>query len=226
MLAGSQEIGDERHLREALSLLGIITLLRGDAERSRSYRDAFFDEAMRANDAQTQCWAWIERGEYALYRGEAAEAIAAFTAATLLLGTVSSTERVWIAGQLAQAQLMSGDNAAARATATDGLARLTAEPPTGFYVLEGCAGLADVFLELGDRPMAAKAVKRLGAFARSFPIARPRHLLAQGRLQALNGNRPAAEKLMRKALDEARRLTLPRDVALAERHIARLAAPV
>ena len=76
---------------------------------------------------------------------------------------------------------------ALRETATDGLARLTAEPPTGFYVLEGCAGLADVFLELGDRPMAAKAVKRLGAFARSFPIGRPRHLLAQGRLQALNG---------------------------------------
>ena len=127
------------------------------------------------------------------------------------------------AGQLAQAQLMSGDSAAARETATGGLARLTAEPPTGFYVLEGCAGLADVFLELDDRPMATKAVKRLGAFARSFPLGRPRHLLAQGRLQALNGKRSAAEKLMRKALDEARRLALPRDIALAERHLGRLA---
>jgi class 3 adenylate cyclase/tetratricopeptide (TPR) repeat protein len=223
MAEASREIGDERHLREATSLLGIITLLRGDAERSHSYRDAFFDMAMQANDTQTQCWAWIERGEHALYRGDAESAIAGFTAATSLLGTVSSTERVWIAGQLAQAQLMSGDSAAARETATGGLARLTAEPPTGFYVLEGCAGLADVFLELGDRPMAARAVKRLGAFARSFPLARPRHLLAQGRLQALNGNRSAAEKLMQKALDEARHLALPRDIALAERHLGRLA---
>ena len=83
-----------------------------------------------------------------------------------------------------------------------------------------------VFLELGDRPMAAKAVKRLGAFARSFPIGRPRHLLAQGRLQALNGKRPAAEKLMRTALDEARRLALPRDVALVEHHLDRLTGTV
>jgi class 3 adenylate cyclase len=224
MLNASKEIGDERHLREATSLLGIITLLKGDAERSRAYRDAFFETAMQANDSQTQCWAWIERGELALYHGDAAAAIAAFTAATALLGTVSSTERVWIAGQLAQAQLISGDSTAARETATAGLARLTAEPPTGFYVLEGCAGLADVFLELGDRPMAAKAVKRLGAFARSFPLARPRLLLAQGRLQALNGHRSAAEKLMHRALDEARRLALPRDIALAERHLGRLNA--
>ncbi|MFI5030911.1 MAG: hypothetical protein ACHQPH_09455, partial [Reyranellales bacterium] len=222
MADASREIGDERHLREATSLLGIITLLRGDAERSRTYRDAFFDMAMQANDTQTQCWAWIERGEHALYRGDAEAAIAGFTAATALLGTVSSTERVWIAGQLAQAQLMSGDSAAARETATAGLARLTAEPPTGFYVMEGCAGLADVFLELGDRPMAAKAVKRLGAFARSFPLARPRHLLAQGRFLAMIGSRPAAEKLMQRALDEARRLALPRDVALVERHLGRL----
>jgi class 3 adenylate cyclase/tetratricopeptide (TPR) repeat protein len=226
MLEGSKEIGDDRHWREALSLLGIITLMRGDAERSHSYRDAFFEKAMQANDAQTQCWAWIERGEYALYRGDAAAAIAAFTAATALLGTVSSTERVWMAGELAQAQLMCGDSAAARATATDGLARFTAEPPTGFYVMEGCAGLADVFLELGDRPMATKAVKRLGAYARSFPICRPRHLLAQGRLQALNGKRSAAEKLMHKALDEARLLALPRDVALAEHHLGRLTGDV
>jgi tetratricopeptide (TPR) repeat protein len=226
MLSASKEIGDARHLREALSLLGIIALMRGDPERSRSYRDAFFDKAMQANDAQTQCWAWIERAEYDLYRGDPAAAIAGFTAATALLGTVSSTERVWIAGQLAQAQLLHGDSAAARETASNGLASLTAGPPTGYYALEGCAGIADVFLELGDRPLAVKAIKRLGAFARSFPLGRPRHFLAQGRLQALNGNRTAAEKLMGKALDEAQRLALPRDVALAELHLGRLAGGV
>lgn len=226
MLAASREIGDERHLREALSLLGIITLMRGDPERSRSYRDAFFDKAMQANDAQTQCWAWVERAEHDLYRGDPSAAITGFTAATALLGTLSSTERVWIAGQLAQAQLLCGDSAAARETALNGLASLTAGPPTGYYALEGCAGIADVLLELGDRPAAAKAVKRLGVFARSFPIGRPRHLLAQGRLQALNGNRAAAEKLMAKALDEAQRLALPRDVALVKLHLGRLAGDV
>jgi class 3 adenylate cyclase/tetratricopeptide (TPR) repeat protein len=223
MLSASREIGDERHLREALSLLGIITLMRGDAEQSRGHRDAFFEKAMQANDDQTQCWAWIERAEHDLYRGDLAAAVAGFTAATELLGVGSSTERVWIAGQLAEAQLLGGDRAAARETATAGLASLAAALPTGFYALEGCAGIADVFLELGDRKQATQAVKRLGAFARSFPVGRPRHLLAQGRLQALAGHRPAAEALIRRALDEARHLGLPRDVALAEGELKRLA---
>lgn len=228
MLAASRAIGDERHLREALSLLGIVTLMRGDAEQSRRYRDAFFERAMQANDAQTQCWAWIERAEHDLRRGELEAAIEGFATATSLLGTVSSTERAWIAGQLAQAHWQSGDPARAREIATRGLADLITAPPTGFYALEGCAGIADVFLSLAegpaaadsDRRQAAKALKRLGIFTRSFPIARARLLLMQARLKALAGNRGKAQQLARKALEEATRLALPWDTALANFHLA------
>jgi class 3 adenylate cyclase/tetratricopeptide (TPR) repeat protein len=227
MLAASKEIGDERHLSEALSLLGIVTLMKGEAERSRRYRDAFFDRAMRANDGQTQCWAWIERAEHDLRRGDLASAIEGFTTATSLLGKVSSTERIWIAGQLAQAHLWRGDVDAARAAAANGLASFAAAAPTGFYALEGCAGIADVFLSLAegtaatgdDRRSAVKAVARLGAFARGFPIARPRHLLGQARLKALRGNRRKAQSLAGEAVETARRLALPYDAALAEFHL-------
>jgi hypothetical protein len=230
MLAASRAIGDERHLREALSLLGIVTLMRGDADQSRRYRDAFFDRAIQANDAQTQCWAWIERAEHDLRRGELKEAIDGFATATSLLGTESSTERTWIAGQLAQAHWQSGDPAKAREVATNGLADLIKAPPTGFYALEGCAGVADVFLSLAegpaaaadDRRQAAKAIKRLAIFARSFPIGRPRLLLAQARLGALAGNRGKAQQLAGKALEEAKRLALLWDTALADFHLARL----
>jgi hypothetical protein len=230
MLAASRAIGDERHLREALSLLGIVTLMRGDADQSRRYRDAFFDRAMQANDEQTQCWAWIERAEHDLRRGELVSAIEGFATAASLLGTVSSTERAWIAGQLAQAHWQSGDMATAREIATGGLAGLAKDPPTGFYALEGCAGVADVFLSLAegpaaaadDRRQAAKAIKRLGIYARSFPIGRSRLLLAQARLKALAGNRGKALQLAGKALEEAQRLGLPWDTALVDFHLARL----
>jgi len=230
MLAASRAIGDERHLREALSLLGIVTLMRGDVEQSRRYRDDFFDRAMQANDAQTQCWAWIERAEHDLRRGEVGPAIEGFATATSLLGTVSSTERAWIAGQLAQAHWQDGNIAKAREIATGGLADLIKAPPTGFYALEGCAGIADVFLNLAEeataaadvRRQAVRAVKRLGIFARSFPIGRSRHLLMRARLKALAGNRGKAQQLARQALTEAKRLDLRWDAALAEFHLARL----
>jgi class 3 adenylate cyclase/tetratricopeptide (TPR) repeat protein len=230
MLAASKEIGDDRHLREALSLLGIVTLMKGEAEKSRQYRDAFFDRAMRVNDDQTQCWAWIERAEHDLRRGDLAAAVEGFTKATSLLGKVSSTERIWIAGQLAQAHLWQGDVDAARAAAASGLASFAVAPPTGFYALEGCAGIADVFLSIvegaaampGDRRSAIKAVARLGAFARGFPISRPRHLLGQARLRALKGSRRKAELLIAEAVETARRLALPYDLALAEFHLGRL----
>jgi hypothetical protein len=230
MLAASRAIGDERHLREALSLLGIVTLMRGDADQSRSYRDAFFELAMQANDAQTQCWAWIERAEHDLRRGEPRAAIEGFATATSLLGTVSSTERAWIAGQLAQAHWQSGDPAKAREIAANGLADLVNAPPTGFYALEGCAGIADVFLSLAespsalavDRRQAAKAIKRLAIFARSFPIARSRLMLAQARLGTLAGNRGKARSMALKALEEASRLALPWDTALTHFHLARM----
>ncbi|MGE5150632.1 MAG: ATP-binding protein, partial [Rhodospirillaceae bacterium] len=230
MLAASRVIGDERHLREALSLLGIVTLMRGDAEQSRRYRDDFFERAMQANDSQTQCWAWIERAEHDLRRGELKAAIDGFAAATSLLGTVSSTERAWIAGQLAQAHWQNGDTAKAREVATNGLADLTKTPPTGFYALEGCAGVADVFLSLAegpsamadDRRQAAKAIKRLAIFARSFPIGRSRLVLSQARLAALAGSRDKARHFASQALEEAKRLALPWDTALAHFHLARL----
>jgi hypothetical protein len=230
MLAASQAIGDERHLREALSLLGIVTLMRGEADQSRHYRDSFFERAMQANDSQTQCWAWIERAEHDLRRGELQAAIDGFTTATALLGTVSSTERAWIAGQLAQAHWQSGDRVKARETAANGLADLTKAPPTGFYALEGCAGIADIFLNLAEEPaataddrrQAANAIKRLATFARSFPIGQSRLLLAQARLTALSGNPGKGRHFARKALEEAKRLALPWDTALAEYHLARL----
>ena len=110
----------------------------------------------------------------------------------------------------------------------DSAARLITQfkRPTSFYLLEGYAGVAEVYLdqwEAGDRSLptrraARQACSALRTFARVFPIGQPRARLWNGRLHHLSG-RP--ERAWRASLSAAQRLGMPFEAALAHIELGR-----
>ena len=65
------------------------------------------------------------------------------------------------------------------------------------------------------RRRAARAVKALRRYARTFAVARPRALLCEGRLHSHMGNPRRATRAWTRSLEDARALDLPYDAAWA-----------
>jgi DNA-binding SARP family transcriptional activator/predicted ATPase len=102
-------------------------------------------------------------------------------------------------------------------------------PAPAQYGLEALAGIAEVCLTLlqsrppGDpevRAVEAAAVRRLGRYARTYPMARPRYRIVLGRRLALRGRSRAAARAWTAALREAERLGMPGDAARASALLA------
>jgi hypothetical protein len=141
--------------------------------------------------------------------------------------------RAW--GLLAAARWRRGEPCLAR-SAADSAARLIAQlpSPTAHYLLEGYAGVAEVYLALWEasrrqapaesRKLARQVLQACTAmqkFARVFPIGRPRARLLQGRAEWLAGRRSRAMKAWRAGLAEALRLGMRYEEALAREEIGR-----
>jgi eukaryotic-like serine/threonine-protein kinase len=95
--------------------------------------------------------------------------------------------------------------------------------PTAHYLLEGYAGVAEVYLSLWEtgqgssdtRRAARQACRALRGFARVFRIGKPRARLWQGRLAQLRGRASRAQAAWRASLAAAERLGMPFEAALA-----------
>ena len=102
--------------------------------------------------------------------------------------------------------------------------------PVNFNVLEGYAGIAEVYLNLWKgnaafAPAARKAIKQLSHFAHIFPIGEARALLAQGRAAWLSGKHDTARALWQKGLAAAEQRQVPYDLGLLMETIGRHAPP-
>ena len=180
---------------------------------------------------QHQVWACIGWAECQLRVGRTGEAARLLeTALTLLAEHPDRAEQVRAYGLLAVVRLHRAEVTAAGAAAASA-ARLIAQfkRPTSFYLLEGYAGVAEVYLdqwEAGDRSLptrraARKACSALRTFARVFPIGEPRAQLWTGRLQYLSGRPDRAQRAWRASLSAAQRLGMPFEVALAHFELGR-----
>jgi predicted ATPase/DNA-binding SARP family transcriptional activator len=101
------------------------------------------------------------------------------------------------------------------------------------YVLEAHAGVVEVCLALlerdGEAPpeleaTAAAALRRLGRYAATFPVARPRELICRGWYAWVRGRPGAARRAWTRAIREADRRRMPYELARAHfelgRHLA------
>jgi tetratricopeptide (TPR) repeat protein len=226
-----ERLGDRRLLGDTWSVQGLLALYRGQFNPAGATFAKLYERGAGNENVQHQVWACIGWAECELRAGRAGEAARLLeTALTLLTEHPDQAEQVRAYGLLAVVRLHRGEETAARAAAASA-ARLIAQfkRPTSFYLLEGYAGVAEVYLdqwEAGDRShptrrAARQACSALRTFARVFPIGQPRARLWSGRLHHLSGRPDRGQRAWQASLSAAQRLGMPFEAALAHIELGR-----
>jgi tetratricopeptide (TPR) repeat protein len=229
-----ERLGDRRLLGDTWSVQGLLGLYRGRFEPLGATFTKLYDHGVRNANVQHQVWACLGKAEWELRTGRTGEAVRLLeTTLALLADHPDRAEQVRAYGLLAVVRLRRGEAAAARAAAASG-ARLIAQfkMATSFYLLEGYAGVAEVYLdqwEAGDqsgatRRAAQQACSALRRYAHSFPVGEPRARLSSGRLLYLSGRPRWARAAWRASLSAAERLGMPFEAALAHSELGRHSA--
>ena len=136
-------------------------------------------------------------------------------ASRLLAGRGSRADEILTYGVLALANLRRHEKEQARLAAQRAASLIAQSRPAAAYILEGYAGVAEVYLDLwiaGD-PTAARPARQTRAalrrFARAFPVARPRAWLYEGLAAHHVGHQRRAVAAWTKSLKMAERLVMP-----------------
>ncbi|HNH06488.1 MAG TPA: hypothetical protein PLF18_17210, partial [Anaerolineales bacterium] len=131
-------------------------------------------------------------------------------------------------GVSVQVALQQGDFHTAKEFAQLAMSLISKVSPTSFYILEGYAGVSEVYLtafENGknseDLKFAQRAVKALLEFGQVLKVGQPRAWLHQGLLYWVEGQQKQAFRVWEKSLALAEQLSLPYEAARAHYEIGR-----
>ncbi len=226
-----ERLGDRRLLGDTWSVQAMLALYRGQFAAADALSAKLYDYGVRNENVQHQVWAAMSRAECALQAGRSDEAADLLdTALALLAEHPNRAEQLQAHGRLAVVRLRQGQETAAKAAA-DSAASLIAQlrRPTSFYLLEGYAGVAEVYLRrwgAGDQSSATKRTARqacsaLRTFAHVFPMGEPRARLMRGLLHHVSGRPRRARAAWRASLSAAERLGMPFEAALAHAELGR-----
>ena len=219
----ARRIADHRRLEECLTLWGMAQYYQGQFDASWAQCAETYKTAAHSGDAQGKIWARFGQAGIDIARGRYAAAAEALQEGLELLKEVlDRLEEVRGYGLLARVRLYQDQPVAALQAAertSQRIAKLLI--PTGYYLLEGYAGAAEVYLRLWEsgaisgmepKEMARKArraCRALGWFARFFPIGRPFAWLWRGVFEWQRGHRKRAFRAWQKGLTHAERLRMP-----------------
>lgn len=242
-VALSERLGDWSSWGTCWTLLAQIACYQGDFRRSFSMFAHLQTVARRREDVLQQAWAMGGQGQNALRMGKLDDACTFLEEATAWLASNAEIpSQVSNYGLLAVARLRQGAWQEAREAAEMAAYLIAHTPiPTAYYLFEGYAGVAEVFLALWevsqspsstddppDRdqrdPLARRAQQactHLHAFARVFPIGKPRAWLFQGGYEWLAGRPAQARSAWRTSLACATRLGMPYEQARAHEMLGR-----
>jgi class 3 adenylate cyclase len=229
-----EQAGDRRALGDSLTVQAMSSLYCGEFRRAAAGFDDVLQRGRRDENIQHQVWGLLGRAECLLRVGQLGEAALLLDAAlALLTDHPDQAEQLRAYGLLAVVRLRQGKATAARQAAEQAARRIAKlRAPTAHYLLEGYAGVAEVYLSLwetnkdsGDTSRAVRrACRDLRSFARIFPIGKPRARLWQGRLAQLSGRTQWAQAAWRAGLASAERLEMPFEAALAHAELSRHSA--
>jgi len=223
----SERLGDQRQWGETLGLLGVTTQWAGDIARSHELWSTLADEARHRHNPLHLVWALNRLAIHALRQGRTAEAVSMMDEALALLAqNADHAYEIMSYSRLALGRLRLGEPQAARAAADESVRRLGKARPTRCSMLESCAEVVEVYLELWQTSTNAEerarlssltqgACRKLHAYARSFPIGRPLAWLWQGEFDWAQGKQQKAFKAWQKSLAAAQRLAMPYEEGLA-----------
>ena len=184
--------------------------------------------ASHADDPHRKAHVLLVEVWYLMLQGRMDVAVLRLQEATeLLAGRDSRADEILTYGFLALACLRRHDQEHARLAARRAARLIAQSQPTAVHIFEGYASVAEVYLSLweaGDhaaaRP-ARQACAALRQYARTFPIARPRAWLYQGRAAHLSGHHRRGLAAWRKSLAAAERLAMPCEQGRAHYQIGR-----
>jgi class 3 adenylate cyclase/tetratricopeptide (TPR) repeat protein len=224
-------LGDRRLLEDTRTVQAMSGLYRGDFEFAGGMFREVYAAGVRNENVQHQVWGLVGVAECKLREGRAEEAAESLGEALgLLAQNPDRAEQLRAHGLLAVARLKGGDSHGARESAV-AAANLIRQffSPTSHYLLEGYAGVAEVWLSLWEagngspevRRAARKACAALRRFARVFPIGKPRALLWTGLYEWLSGRQTKAGADWEKSVASAARLGMLFEQALAHAELGR-----
>ncbi len=231
----ADQLGDLRQWGESSTLLQQAAYFQGRYARGAQLASDITLAGHHSGNPLHEAWGLLGQGQNELRLGHLDKALTVLERAAALLAENSDrTSEITVTGLLAVAHVRLGRMDLAR-QAADAAARLIAQvasSPTSQDVVEGYAGVAEVYLTLWEdavgqsaefRKLAQRACKDLHGYARVFPIGQPRAWLWQGRCDWLAGDARKARQSWEKSLAAAERRAMPYEQGLTHSEIGRRA---
>ena len=233
MIALADEVNNRRRLLDAISLLVLTRMARGEFSSCGELLMRLSTEADKNGDQQLRCWVRLELAGLAIALGDFVVAERHLRGAGDLLPSVGPNERIWALGLLALVNHRLSRPEEALGFARQVMNALVDWRAITFYAQDGIFGAAEVFLDalehraVASKPLRAETrimLRRLARFGLRLPLTRLRSLILLGRYAALLGRPVKAMQLTQRALTEAERQQRPVEQASAKTQLERINA--
>lgn len=230
----AMSIGHLSRWLECSTLLWMDYYRMGLFDKAAELREVTRAHAVQTGNEHAMGWSFLGTAEHALLRGDLNEATEYLDKSRKVTHALGHTERAWLHGLSARLYTLQGDRDATKASVAEALALLRAVPlPNAFYTQEGYTATAEALLTMAADPtlpatdrakLAADtrlALKRLRAFAKTFPASRPHVQRVEGWHAWLQGRREKARQHWMRAMAEADRFHKAFERGLAHYDIGR-----
>ena len=219
-----EQLGEKQRWKETLSLVSTMNVYYCDLQTAYHRIEQFYKAALQERNEQFRFWALLTKGMALQIEGKLEEAHAALEDALSGGLAMAPADQIWHGGIMARALLQENQFEQAVVEAEKVAKLIATSQPTAYYVLSSYSAVIEVFLAGMERDAAHRndyqkramnSINKLKAFTTPFPIAKVRLNLLLGRYHALTGKTSAVLSALQKSLDEAERLNLRYDRALA-----------
>lgn len=224
-----EEAEYHRQWEESTGLLAEMKYLLGDFAGALEIQQRTIASARQRGDTQFQFHESTGLAMNNLRLGNLDKANEHLRDATALLSEDNGViDKIRYYGLSAQVVLQQGDLRSAKEFAGQAMALISKVKPTAFYILEGYAGVSEVYLaawesekNAEDLKSARGAVKALHEFAQLLRVGQPRAWTHQGLLDWAEGRQKRAFSAWEKSLGLAEQMSLPYEAARAHYELGR-----
>src|SRR5262249_39804715 len=140
-----ERLGNRRRWEEGCVILAVSQLLQGKLREALTLFNDVYPAAAASDDTEAQGFSKLGQGMVAELHGEMDQAIDAIEDAGRFLHGKGPSNEAWAYGVASRLHTRRGEFKLAQRNAHEGLERIVALQPLGFYMLEGYAGVAETY---------------------------------------------------------------------------------
>jgi tetratricopeptide (TPR) repeat protein len=214
---------DPQMLELTLTTLGHVEFYTGRVAEALGRYQALLASAEARNNRQHITWALFAQARSFLALGRTEDAAPLLEdARRALVEAPELDSEIICLGLLALARWRLGEVEGAHRLADEALSRIERSRPIGFSTVDGYDAAAEVFLALGQLARARRSVAALKKLARLFPMVAPIALLREGEVLLHDGHNWRGRRALRRSLELAERLGMPREAERAQHALLHL----